>query len=116
MRILVVEDDDVLRNVMLRSLTEAGHRVDVATTAQEALHLWLVQPFDAVLLDLNLPQDARQGQPLANGLQVLRNARSRGDRTPVLILTARDRKEDRIAGLDAGADDYLGKPFDLDEV
>jgi len=116
MRILVVEDDDVLRNVMLRSLTEAGHRVDVATTAQEALHLWLVQPFDAVLLDLNLPQDARQGQPLANGLQVLRTARSRGDRTPVLILTARDRKEDRIAGLDAGADDYLGKPFDLDEV
>lgn len=116
MRILLVEDDDVLRNVMLRSLTEAGHRVDVATTVQDALHLWLVQPFDAVLLDLNLPQDARQEQPLSNGLQVLRTARSRGDRTPVLILTARDRKEDRIAGLDAGADDYLGKPFDLDEV
>ncbi|ART54581.1 DNA-binding response regulator [Acidovorax carolinensis] len=116
MRILVVEDDDVLRNVMLRSLSEAGHRVDVATTVQEAHHLWSVQPFDAVLLDLNLPHDAQHRQPLPNGLQVLRAARTRGDRTPVLVLTARDRKEDRIAGLDAGADDYLGKPFDLDEV
>lgn len=116
MRILVVEDDDVLRNVMLRSLSDAGHRVDVATTVQEAHHFWSVQPFDAVLLDLNLPHDAQHGQPLPNGLQVLRAARMRGDRTPVLVLTARDRKEDRIAGLDAGADDYLGKPFDLDEV
>jgi len=116
MRILVVEDDEVLRSVMLRSLSDAGHRVDVATTVQEADHFWSVQPFDAVLLDLNLPRDARTGQPLANGLQALRAARARGDRTPVLILTARDRKEDRIAGLDAGADDYLGKPFDLDEV
>jgi len=116
MRILVVEDDDVLRNVMLRSLSDAGHRVDVATTMQEAHHFWSVQPFDAVLLDLNLPHDAQHGQPLPNGLQVLRAARTRGDRTPVLVLTARDRKEDRIAGLDAGADDYLGKPFDLDEV
>ncbi len=116
MRILVVEDDDVLRNVMLRSLSDAGHRVDVATTVQEAHHFWSVQPFDAVLLDLNLPHDAQHGQPLPNGLQVLRAARTRGDRTPVLVLTARDRKEDRIAGLDAGADDYLGKPFDLDEV
>ena len=116
MRILVVEDDDVLRNVMLRSLSDAGHRVDVATTVQEAHHFWSVQPFDAVLLDLNLPHDAQHGQPLPNGLQVLRAARTRGDRTPVLVLTARDRKEDRIAGLEAGADDYLGKPFDLDEV
>jgi len=101
---------------MLRSLSDAGHRVDVATTVQEAHHFWSVQPFDAVLLDLNLPHDAQHGQPLPNGLQVLRAARTRGDRTPVLVLTARDRKEDRIAGLDAGADDYLGKPFDLDEV
>ena len=116
MRILVVEDDEVLRKVMLRSLTDAGHRVDVATTVREADHFWSVQPFDAVLLDLNLPQDARDPQPLSSGLQVLRAARTRGDRTPVRILTARDRKEDRIAGLDAGADDYLGKPFDLDEV
>ena len=116
MRILVVEDDDVLRNVMLRSLSDAGHRVDVATTVQEAHHFWSVQPFDAVLLDLNLPHDAQHGQPLPNGLQVLRAARTRGDRTPVLVLTARDRKEDRIAGLDAGADDYVLKPFDFQEL
>ncbi|MDD2547773.1 MAG: response regulator transcription factor [Burkholderiaceae bacterium] len=116
MRILVVEDDDVLRHVMVRSLADAGHRVDLATNAREADHFWTVQPFDAVLLDLNLPQDHQQGSPLTNGLQVLRAARLRGDRTPVLVLTARDRTEERIAGLDAGADDYLGKPFDLAEV
>ncbi|MDA8445076.1 response regulator transcription factor [Paracidovorax valerianellae] len=116
MRILVVEDDDVLRGVMLRSLTDAGHRVDAAATVAEAHHFWSVQPFDAVLLDLNLPQDSTPGSALASGLTVLRAARARGDRTPVLVLTARDRTEERIAGLDAGADDYLGKPFDLAEV
>ncbi|MDE2146810.1 MAG: response regulator transcription factor [Burkholderiales bacterium] len=108
MRFLLVEDDAVLREVVQRSLTEAGHRVDVAPTAADARHLWRVQPFDAVLLDLNLPD--------GSGLAVLRGARSRGDRTPVLVLTARNRTEERVAGLDAGADDYLGKPFDLAEV
>jgi two-component system, OmpR family, response regulator len=108
MRILVVEDDLVLRDVMLRSLGDAGHRVDVAATATDARHLWRVQPFDAVLLDLNLPD--------GSGLAVLREARARNDRTPVLVLTARNRTDERIAGLDAGADDYLGKPFDLAEV
>lgn len=116
MRILVVEDDAVLRGVMLRSLTDAGHRVDVAASVDEAHHFWCVQPFDAVLLDLNLPHDGAPNSPLASGLVVLRAARMRGDRTPVLVLTARDRTEERIAGLDAGADDYLGKPFDLAEV
>jgi DNA-binding response OmpR family regulator len=108
MRFLLVEDDDVLRDVMQRSLSEAGHRIDLATTAAQARHLWQVQPVDAVLLDLNLPD--------GSGLPVLREARARGDRTPVLVLTARNRTEERIAGLDAGADDYLGKPFDLAEV
>lgn len=108
MRILLVEDDVVLRDVMLRSLGEAGHRVDAAATAADARHLWCVQPFDAVLLDLNLPD--------GSGLAVLREARARKDRTPVLVLTARNRTDERIAGLDAGADDYLGKPFDLAEV
>lgn len=108
MRILLVEDDAVLRDVMLRSLGDAGHRVDGAATLDEAEHYWRVQPFDAVLLDLNLPD--------GNGLRALRNARRRGDRTPVLVLTARNRTDERIAGLDAGADDYLGKPFDLAEV
>jgi DNA-binding response OmpR family regulator len=108
MRFLLVEDDDVLRDVVRRSLSEAGHRVDDAATAADARHLWRVQPVDAVLLDLNLPD--------GSGLAVLREARSRGDRTPVLVLTARNRTDERIAGLDAGADDYLGKPFELAEV
>ena len=108
MRFLLVEDDSVLRGVVQRSLEQAGHRVDVAATAGDARHLWRLQPVDAVLLDLNLPD--------GSGLVVLRDARGRGDRTPVLVLTARGRTEERIAGLDAGADDYLGKPFDLAEV
>jgi len=116
MRILLVEDDVVLCDVMLRSLGDAGHRVDVAGTLEEAEHLWLVQEFDAVLLDLNLPHSQHPRSGLGNGLTVLRSARARGDRTPVLVLTARNRTDERIAGLNAGADDYLGKPFDLAEV
>jgi two-component system, OmpR family, response regulator len=116
MRILLVEDDLVLRGVTRRSLHDAGHRVDVAGTLEEAEHLWRVQSFDAVLLDLNLPHNAHPMSGLGNGLSVLRSARARGDTTPVLVLTARDRTDERIAGLNAGADDYLGKPFDLDEV
>jgi DNA-binding response OmpR family regulator len=116
MRILLVEDDDVLRGIMLRSLNDAGHRVDVATTLDEARHWWRVQVYDSVLLDLNLPLSNHERSGLGSGLAVLREARARGDRTPVLVLTARDRLDERIAGLDAGADDYLGKPFDLAEV
>lgn len=116
MRILLVEDDAVLRGVMLRSLGDAGHRVDVAANVEDADHLWRVQRFDAVLLDLSLPATGSPTSGLASGLTALRHARARGDRTPVLVLTARDRTEERIAGLDAGADDYLGKPFDLAEV
>lgn len=116
MRILLVEDDPVLREVMRLSLRDAGHRVDEAGTLEQAAHFWRVQPFDAVLLDLNLPQSDAQNSPLANGLTLLREARARGDRTPVLVLTARNRTDERIAGLDAGADDYLGKPFELAEV
>jgi DNA-binding response OmpR family regulator len=116
MRILLVEDDAVLREMMLRSLQDVGHRVDVARTLDEARHYWRVQPFDAVLLDLNLPVSEPPQAGMGNGLTVLREARARGDRTPVLVLTARNRTEERIAGLDAGADDYLGKPFELAEV
>ncbi|HWP11426.1 MAG TPA: response regulator transcription factor [Ramlibacter sp.] len=116
MRILLVEDDVVLRDVMLRSLHDAGHRVDVAGAVEEADHLWRVQQFDAVLLDLNLPLSTHPRSGLASGLTVLRAARARGDRTPVLVLTARNRTDERIMGLNAGADDYLGKPFDLAEV
>jgi two-component system OmpR family response regulator len=116
MRILLVEDDVVLQGVMLRSLRDAGHRVDVAGTLDDADHLWRVQAFDAVLLDLNLPHSAHPRSGLGSGLVALRTARARGDTTPVLILTARNRTDERIAGLNAGADDYLGKPFDLAEV
>jgi two-component system OmpR family response regulator len=119
MRILVVEDDEVLSDVMVRSLTDAGHRIDLASSLADADGLWQVQVFDAVLLDLNLPQTSGSVRAMGNdssGLVALRKARARGDRTPVLVLTARNRTEERIAGLDAGADDYLGKPFDLAEV
>jgi two-component system OmpR family response regulator len=116
MRVLLVEDDPVLREVMCLSLRDAGHRVDEADTLEQAAHYWRVQPFDAVLLDLNLPQSKAADSPLANGLVLLREARARGDRTPVLVLTARNRTDERIAGLDAGADDYLGKPFELAEM
>lgn len=116
MRILLIEDDDVLRQVMLKSLTDAGHRVDAASDLSQARHFWRIQAFDVVLLDLNLPESDQHQAAMGSGLTVLREARSRGDRTPVMVLTARNRTEERIAGLDAGADDYLGKPFDLGEV
>ncbi len=108
MRFLIVEDDAVLRDVLTRSLSEAGHRVDAAATCAEAESFWTLQPYDAVVLDLNLPD--------GSGLTALKNARRRGDATPVLVLTARNRTDERIAGLDAGADDYVGKPFELSEV
>ncbi|PIT83544.1 response regulator transcription factor [Limnohabitans sp. 15K] len=116
MRILLVEDDPVLQAVMLRSLADAGHRVDPASDLATAVHLWRVQAFDAVLLDLNLPLADRQSADMGSGLTLLREMRAKGDKTPVLVLTARNRTDERIAGLDAGADDYLGKPFDLAEV
>ncbi|WP_067064087.1 response regulator transcription factor [Roseateles chitosanitabidus] len=108
MRILAVEDDATLRTIVQRSLNESGHHCDAAATAAQAAYLWRIQVFDAVLLDLGLPD--------GDGLRLLRDARARGDRTPVMVLTARNRTDERIAGLDAGADDYLGKPFDLNEV
>lgn len=116
MRILLIEDDVVLREVMVRSLRDAGHRVDVAGTLEEADQLWQMPGFDAVLLDLNLPHSVHPRSGLGSGLTALKAARGRGDRTPVLVLTARNRTDERIAGLNAGADDYIGKPFDLAEV
>ena len=116
MRILLVEDDPVLQAVMLRSLADAGHRVDPASDLATATHLWRVQSFDAVLLDLNLPLSDRGRSDMGSGLTLLREMRAKGDKTPVLVLTARNRTDERIAGLDAGADDYLGKPFELAEV
>ena len=116
MRILLIEDDKVLQGVVQQSLTDKGHRVDVAGDLSAAKYMWHVQPYDAVLLDLNLPSSDSQTAVPANGLHLLQERRHKGDKTPVLVLTARNRTDERIAGLDAGADDYLGKPFDLAEV
>jgi two-component system OmpR family response regulator len=116
MRILVVEDDAVLQAVLTRSLSDAGHRVDVAADIEQARHFGRVQTYDAILLDLNLPLSGAPLSGMGNGLTWLRELRAQCNRTPVMVLTARNRTDERIVGLDAGADDYLGKPFDLAEV
>jgi DNA-binding response OmpR family regulator len=111
MRILLIEDDDVLRRVMLRRLGEVGHGIDAALNAEDADQLWRTQLADVVLMDLNPPGGAPN-----SSLSALQLARARGDRTPVLALTARNRMEERLSGLYAGADDYLSKPFDIAEI
>jgi two-component system response regulator QseB len=107
-RVLVIEDDRMIARGLDRALRQEGHSVDGVTDGQSAAAALRTSTFDLVLLDLGLP--------LKEGLEVLRELRGRGDSTPVIIVTARDDVESRIAGLDAGADDYIVKPFDLDEV
>ncbi|MBI5330916.1 MAG: response regulator transcription factor [Betaproteobacteria bacterium] len=108
MRVLIVEDDSILQDSLTRTMRSAGHATDTAADGETALGLLRGGGFDLVLLDLGLPR--------LDGLQVLRQARETGCRTPVLILTARDGVEDRVKGLDLGADDYLVKPFSLAEL
>ena len=108
MRILVVEDDPVLADGLKVGLGLTGSTVDVVFTAADARAAMSATRFDAVVLDRMLPD--------GSGLDILSGLRRQGDATPVLLLTALDETPDRIAGLDAGADDYLGKPFDLDEL
>ncbi len=108
MRVLLVEDDGMLGEGVQRGLRHQGHAVDWVQDGLAAEAALAGEPYDVVLLDLGLP---RKG-----GLEVLRDLRRRGRRMPVLILTAQDAVPDRVAGLDAGADDYLVKPFDLDEL
>jgi two-component system response regulator QseB len=108
MRILVVEDDSVLMDGLRVGLGLNGFTVDAVGTCQDAEAALRANTFDALVLDLMLPD--------GSGLEVLASLRRRGGAVPVLLLTARDAVADRITGLDAGADDYLGKPFDLDEV
>lgn len=108
MRIFVVEDDVYLADGVSRSLSKAGHTVDTVTDGLSAQSALSVTSYDLVILDLQLPR--------RNGLDVLRNYRTAGGRAPVLILTARGAVEDRVSGLDAGADDYLAKPFELTEL
>jgi two-component system copper resistance phosphate regulon response regulator CusR len=108
MRILVVEDDKHLAHLIAKGLREEVYAVDVAATAEDALVQAAVNEYDAIVLDIVLPR--------RSGLDVVRELRGRGSRVPILLLTARDAVEDRIAGLDAGADDYLVKPFDFGEL
>jgi len=108
MHLLLVEDDDSLRQTLERSLSRTGMRVSTCSDGARALPLWHSTLPDVVVLDLNLPN--------VDGLQVLRLGRDAGLRTPVLLLTARGTVGDKVAGLNAGADDYLPKPFDLDEL
>ncbi len=108
MQLLLVEDDPTMQATLHRALTRRGMEVTAAGDGRSALSQWAARQPDAVILDLTLPG--------LDGLQVLQQARSRGLRTPVLILTARGTVGDRVMGLNAGADDYLPKPFDLDEL
>ncbi|MEP6618767.1 MAG: response regulator transcription factor [bacterium] len=108
MRILLAEDDRQLCASIMRGLTEASYSVDGAFTGAEADALAAANEYDAIILDILLPE--------GSGIDVCRNIRERGSRVPILMLTALDAVEQRIAGLDAGADDYLTKPFDFGEL
>jgi DNA-binding response OmpR family regulator len=108
MRILLVEDDRLLGDGLQAGLTQAGYAVDWLRDGEAAVAALSTESFAAVVLDLGLPK--------RDGLSVLQWLRERRDATPVLILTARDQLEDKVRGLDLGADDYVLKPFDLDEI
>jgi two-component system response regulator MprA len=108
MRVLVVDDDPAVRDSLRRSLAFNGYEVDVAGDGEEALRRLGAQRPDAVVLDVLMPR--------LDGLATCRALRAAGDDVPVLMLTARDEVSDRVAGLDAGADDYLPKPFALEEL
>lgn len=108
MRILLVEDDRMLGDGLQAGLTQAGYAVDWLRDGEAAVAALSTESFAAVVLDLGLPK--------RDGLSVLQWLRGRHDATPVLILTARDQLEDKVRGLDLGADDYVLKPFDLDEI
>ncbi|WP_370279072.1 response regulator [Pontibacterium sp.] len=108
MRLLLIEDDPLLGQGIMLALESRHYRVDWQQTGADGLQMLQHSPPNLLILDLNLPD--------LDGLEVLRRARTQNIDTPVLILTARDAIEERIAGLDAGADDYLVKPFDLNEL
>lgn len=108
MRALVIEDDDILRNQIIDRLQAEGFAIDAAADGDEGLYLAREMPVDVAVVDLGLPG--------TDGMEIIRKVREEGHLYPILILTARDRWEDRVAGLEAGADDYLGKPFHLEEL
>ncbi|CCJ06953.1 response regulator transcription factor [Methylocystis sp. SC2] len=108
MRLLVVEDDKDLNRQIVRALEQSGYAVDRAFDGEEGCHLGETEPYDAVVLDIGLPKK--------DGVTVLEEWRAAGRDMPVLILTARDRWSDKVQGFDAGADDYVSKPFHMEEV
>jgi two-component system, OmpR family, response regulator len=108
MRLLVVEDDSDLSRQLVAALTDAGYAADAAFDGEEGAFLGETEPYDAIILDLGLPK--------VDGLSVLERWRRADIKTPVLILTARDRWSEKVAGINAGADDYVAKPFQMEEV
>ncbi|MES2181249.1 MAG: response regulator transcription factor [Pseudomonadota bacterium] len=108
MRLLLVEDDLILKDGLERSFTKLGYAVDVMADGESANQLLTYQEYDVIVLDLGLPK--------LNGFEVLKRLRGRGNNTPVLILTALEDIQNRVKGLDLGADDYLAKPFELAEL
>jgi two-component system response regulator PhoP len=108
LRALVIEDEQSLRETLQRELMQAGFTVDTAADGEEGLFAGLEYPIDVAIVDLGLPK--------LSGLEVIRQLRAKDRRFPILILTARDRWQDKVEGLDAGADDYVAKPFHFEEV
>ena len=108
MKVLLVEDNALLGEGMLRALEREGYTVTWAKDGEEALAAVRTLSYSCVLLDLRMPR--------MNGLDALKQMRARGDRTPVIVVSANERTDQKIEGLDAGADDYLAKPFDVDEL
>ena len=108
MRLLVIEDDATLLESLARKLGEAGFAVEQAADGKEGLYFALEYPVDLAIIDLGLPE--------ISGLEIIRQVREQGKSYPILILTARDRWEDKVDGLSAGADDYVVKPFHFEEV
>jgi len=108
MRLLVIEDDAILRESLATKLSESGFAVEQAADGKVGLYFALEYPIDLAIVDLGLPE--------MSGLDIIREAREQGKTYPILILTARDRWEDKVDGLDAGADDYVVKPFHVEEV
>ena len=108
MRLLLVEDEPRVARFIAQGTREQGYAVDIATDGEEALYKASITDYDLIILDVMLP--------IKNGFEVCREMRANGIKQPVLMLTARDAIDDRVTGLDAGADDYLGKPFDFKEL
>ena len=108
MRLLIVEDEGGIAGALRQGLSEQGYAVDVARDGEQGRDYALAAPYDVILLDILLPK--------LDGLSLLRDLRKRGMTTPILLLTARDAVDDRVSGLDAGADDYLVKPFSFSEL